>query len=271
MSELDGVWSVKRVSGMLPPLLGVEKRISGDRGETSLGGLPGAAFTVEGLSLRYLPPLAGLVDHLERDGEAYSGSATFRGREYGRFMLTPAGRRSQPGHEERPVDERLTLQLVKHLDEAVAMEQGVARMLDGMIATTQDGATEEDLRRHRREAEEQAARLRGRLAAHGSSPSRVREAGGVLGALLKVPVDMIRGGQAGRNARDAYAAAHMEIASYQLLERVAIKAGDEETAAVARLNRSEEEAAAGRIAASWDRVAELVLAESGLATEPVDH
>ena len=34
MGELDGVWEVKRVSGALPPLTGVRKRIMGRRGHT---------------------------------------------------------------------------------------------------------------------------------------------------------------------------------------------------------------------------------------------
>jgi ferritin-like metal-binding protein YciE len=45
----------------------------------------------------------------------------------------------------------------------------------------------------------------------------------------------------------------MEIAAYQLLERLAQKAGDTDTAEVARQNRSDEEQMARRIDQSWDR------------------
>jgi ferritin-like metal-binding protein YciE len=58
----------------------------------------------------------------------------------------------------------------------------------------------------------------------------------------------------------------MEIASYELLERVAKKAGDKETAKVARQNREEEEAMARRISSKWNKVAELSLKESGVRT-----
>jgi ferritin-like metal-binding protein YciE len=84
------------------------------------------------------------------------------------------------------------------------------------------------------------------------------------GAAMKGMLDMGRGDKAGKNARDGYATEHLEIAAYQLLERVAIRAGDEETAAVARENRSEEEAMARFIEDHWDQVAEQSLREEGV-------
>jgi len=87
VGELDGVWEVKRISGALPPLIGVRKDISGTSGTTKIGPLPGAAFDVVGLSLRYRGPLRGFVDELERDGEHYRGRSTFRGREFGKFEM----------------------------------------------------------------------------------------------------------------------------------------------------------------------------------------
>ena len=87
MGELDGVWRVERVSGLLPPLVGVRKRIRGARGETAVGPFPGIPFVVDGRALRYRPPLSGLVDELEPEEGGYRGRATFMGREYGRFRL----------------------------------------------------------------------------------------------------------------------------------------------------------------------------------------
>lgn len=155
-------------------------------------------------------------------------------------------------------------QLVKHIDEAYAMEQNVLRMLDTMIETSDDPEMKGHLEHHKTETERQAERLERRLQAHGASPSVVKEAGGMIGALMKGVVDLARGEKAGRNARDGYAAEHMEIASYQLLERVATRAGDVETAEVARQNRAEEVAMAQKIDMSWDKAAELSLAEAGV-------
>jgi len=86
--ELDGVWSVPRVSGWLPPLVGVRKRISGTSGRTDVGPVPGAAFDVDGLSLRYRRPFGAFVDELTPVApDAYLGRATFAGRQFGTFRL----------------------------------------------------------------------------------------------------------------------------------------------------------------------------------------
>jgi len=99
MSELDGSWEVERVSGALPPLYGVEKRIDGDRGQTRFGPVP-FRFDVDGLRLRYRFPLSGLVDELAPEQAPAAGAAgdtrvtrymgrTFvLGREIGRFRMT---------------------------------------------------------------------------------------------------------------------------------------------------------------------------------------
>ena len=88
MGELDGVWKVKRAGGLLPPLVGVQKRISGCSGETRVGPLLGVPFDVVGRDLHYQPPFQGFVDELEPAGDHYEGRATLRGREFGRFRLT---------------------------------------------------------------------------------------------------------------------------------------------------------------------------------------
>ena len=158
----------------------------------------------------------------------------------------------------------LNEQLVKHIDEAYAMEQNVLRMLDGMIETTPDPEIKGQLEHHKQETEQHAERMQERLEAHEASPSGLKEAGGIVGAVMKSVVDATRTEKAGRNARDGFATEHMEIASYQLLERIAAKAGDEQTAEAARLNRRDEEAMAEKISGNWDKFAELSLQEQGI-------
>ena len=253
MNELDGLWAVDRVSGALPPLHGCVKRIHGTRGATEFPRFPGMPFEVRGLELHYRPPFTMLVDKLEpRDG-GYFGRATVLGREFGQFRL-------------RRLDEmdQLTEQLIKHLDEAHALEQNVLRMLDGMISTTDDPEILDALEHHKVQTQKHADRMAERLEAHGAAPSTVKQIGGVLGALAKLPLDFVRGEKAGRNARDGYATEHLEIASYELLRRIALKAGDEQTAQVAQEIIAEEQAMAKLIEANWDTFAELSLREEGI-------
>ena len=154
--------------------------------------------------------------------------------------------------------------LVEYIDDAYAMEQNVLRMLDGMIGTTKDQQLKRALERHKKQTEQQAERLEERLRDHGSSPSMAKEAGGMIGALMKSVVDMTRDDNAGRNARDGYATEHVEIAAYELLTRIAQRAGDEETAAAAREIIGEEQAMAKKFEANWDRFAEFSLREQGI-------
>ena len=253
VSELDGVWAVDRLSGALPPLQGCVKRIHGGHGTTEFPRFPGMPFEVRGLELHYLPPFAMLVDRLEREDGGYLGHATISGREFGQFRLRRLA----------PVDQ-LKTQLVKHIDEAHAMEQNVLRMLDGMISTTDDPEILDALEHHKVQTQQHADRMAQRLEAHGATPSTVKQVGGVLGALAKVPLDFVRGEKAGRNARDGYATEHLEIASYELLRRVAQKAGDEETAQAATEIIAEEAAMAKLIEERWDTFAELSLQEEGI-------
>jgi ferritin-like metal-binding protein YciE len=253
VSELDGVWAVDRISGALPPLYGCVKRIHGTQGTTEFQHLPGLPFEVRGLELHYRPPFALLVDKLEPQNGGYLGRATMLGREFGRFTLRRLKTMDQ-----------LKAQVIKHIDEAHAMEENVLRMLDGMISTTDDPGILDALEHHKVQTQGHADRMAERLEAHGATPSTVKQIGGVLGALAKLPLDLVRGEKAGRNARDAYATEHLEIAGYELLRRIAQKAGDEETAQAAKEIIAEEQAMANVVAENWDTFAELSLREEGI-------
>jgi ferritin-like metal-binding protein YciE len=253
--DLDGIWDVKRTGGLLPPMTGVRKRIAGSRGTTRVAGLIGVGFDVVGLELHYHAPFKGFVDVLTPDATGFRGHATYRGREFGRFELIAIQGGSMS---------TVTEQLIKHLDEAHAMEQGVLRMLDGMISTTDDPELLREIEHHKEETEGHAQRMKERLEAHGATVSTVKQLGGIVGALAKMPLDMVRGEKVGRNARDGYATEHMEIASYQLLKRIAERANDEETATACDEIIVQEQAMADTIAANWDKIAELSLREEGV-------
>ena len=158
-------------------------------------------------------------------------------------------------------DDKLQQKLVDYVEDAHAMEQNVSRMLDSMMTTTDDPELTEMLKHHQEETERHERRLRERLDALGAGTSARKQAQTIAAALMKGAADQVRGDQAAKNARDGFTTENMEIAAYQLSERLAERAGDPQTAEVARQNRADDEAMARRIAANWDRFLDLTLAE----------
>jgi ferritin-like metal-binding protein YciE len=155
-------------------------------------------------------------------------------------------------------------QLVKHLADAHALEQHVSRQLDTMIRTTDDAEMRGHLEHHKEETQRHKELVAERLKAHAASPSTVKDAGQIFLALGAGLANVARKDHAGKNARDGFVAEHMEIASYELLERVARLAGDDATVEVARRNRADEESMAQKIAASWDKAAVESLKQEGV-------
>ena len=88
MSDLDGDWELKRLSGLLPPLTGMHKQIRGDRGATLLAGSLRVPFAVVEHELRYRPPFSMVVDVLEPDGDSWRGRAKVFGRTVGEFRMS---------------------------------------------------------------------------------------------------------------------------------------------------------------------------------------
>jgi hypothetical protein len=70
----------------------------------------------------------------------------------------------------------------------------------------------------------------------------------------------------GANARDAFVHEHLEIATLHLLEQLADRAGDAETARAARKSRAQDEEMAQTINRNWTGVLSLKLASSALPT-----
>ena len=275
MVDIEGDWRVERVGGLLPPMVGVWKRIWDDRGETWVGPLPGWAFRVErregSVALVYRVPFSALVDELwaAADG-SLCGRSTLGGRELGRFRTRRRGynyTRFEEG-EDVTQEQRLRRKLVEYVQNVHAMEQNVLLMLDSMILTTGDPEIVVMLRHHKEETRRQEQRLSERRRALGGLglASVGKDLAAIVAAQAKGTVDLWRADRAVQNARDAFVTEHLEIAAYELLERLAERAGDRETAELARENRAEEEAMAQRISSNWDRFLDLTLAEQGIQT-----
>jgi ferritin-like metal-binding protein YciE len=275
LGSLEGDWRVERVDGLLPPMVGVRKRIRGGRGETRAGPLLAWPFRVERrqeqFTLVYYPPFSGLVDEVRAapDG-SWLGRSVLGGRELGRFRMVRSGYHDQVREEGEVVareEDKLRAKLIDYVQNIHALEQNVLLMLDSMILTTKDEEIMRMLRHHKEESRRQQQRLGERLKALGGGPgltSVSKDLAAIAAAQVKGIADLWRSDKPVQNARDAFVTEHLEIAAYEVLERLAERAGDDETAAVARENRAQEEAMARRIAENWDRFLDLALTEQGI-------
>jgi ferritin-like metal-binding protein YciE len=153
------------------------------------------------------------------------------------------------------IDEQLT----KYLSDAHSIEEQALVQMRLAPRIAGDPGLASIFREHWAETEGHERRMRERLEAHGSAPSRIKEAvmkaGGVGFALFASS----QPDTPGKLVAHAYSYEHLELASYELLIRVAERAGDEDTASVARAIRHEEDAMARRLADSFDRAAEASL------------
>jgi UDP-glucose 4-epimerase len=153
-----------------------------------------------------------------------------------------------------PADQ-LDEQLVKYLTDAHAIEQQAMQLLESGPELVKDEELAALFEEHLEETRVHKDLVEQRLGAHGAGRSLVKDAalraGGLnLGGFFGTQPDTTT-----KLAAFAFAFEHLEIAAYEMLERVAKRAGDGETVLMAERILSEERVAAERIASSWDRTA----------------
>jgi ferritin-like metal-binding protein YciE len=155
--------------------------------------------------------------------------------------------------------EDLDEELVAYLRDAHAIESQGLSLLEAGPAIAGCDELAEVLRDHLDETREHRELVEERLRAHGSNPSRLQSAALRVGGLN---VGAFFGAQPDTPAKlagFAFAFEHLEIAAYELLRRVADRAGDGETAAEAARILVQERAAAARIAGTWDAAIDAAL------------
>jgi ferritin-like metal-binding protein YciE len=152
-------------------------------------------------------------------------------------------------------------QLVKHLSDMHSIEvqaQAQMKAAPRLAGTAELARMYAD---HGRETAEQKRMVDERLEAHGASPSKLKD---VVAGASAVPFIVFARSQPdtpGKLAAHALSYEHMEHAGYELLQRVAQRAGDPETASVARTIADQELAMAGRIESHFDDTVEASLRE----------
>jgi len=151
--------------------------------------------------------------------------------------------------------EDLEKDLVKYLRDAHALEAQAIQLLESGPQIAELAPLAELFREHLEQTREHQRLVDERLSAHDSGPSRFQagalRAGALnLGTFFKAQPDT-----PAKLAGFAYAFEALEVGAYELLTRVAQRAGDEVTAGVAQRILADERAAAERIAATWDAAA----------------
>ena len=133
--------------------------------------------------------------------------------------------------------------------------------LDSIILTSEDAELVAMFEEHKVENRRHERRLNERLRALGglSLISMGKALGAIAVAQIKGNSDLWRTDKVVRNARDAFVTEHMEIVAYEVLERLAKRVGDTQTAEVAHEIRAEEGAMAERLASKWDSFLDMTL------------
>jgi ferritin-like metal-binding protein YciE len=156
-------------------------------------------------------------------------------------------------------------QLVKYLTDVHSIEeQALVQMRRAPDLV--EGALAESFRRHQGETESQERRVRERLEAHESSPSKLKDYAGRAGGFGMVLFARSQPDTPGKLVMHAHSYEHMEVAAYELLAIAAREAGDGETAAMAEAIADEEREMAARLADGYDEAVDQALRE----VEPED-
>jgi ferritin-like metal-binding protein YciE len=155
-------------------------------------------------------------------------------------------------------------QLNKYLADAHAIEAQAIQLLSLGPKIAGEPGLASVLSSHLEETRAQQEAVRERLRLRGGRPSRFKDialrgggvnVGGFFGAQPDTPAKL---------AGFAFAFEHLEIAAYEQLQRVARRAGDEETAAMAERICDEERAAAEAVRQRFEPAVEASLREQGV-------
>jgi len=157
----------------------------------------------------------------------------------------------------RPIDE----QLIKYLTDAHSIEEQALAQMRAAPDVAGDPELADAFRAHLTETERHEQLVRERLEAHGAEPSKLKDAVMAAGGKGFVLFARSQPDTTGKLTAHALSYEHLELASYELLLRVARRADDEETARVAERIRDEEAAMGERLEALTDRAVEAALRE----------
>ncbi len=160
-------------------------------------------------------------------------------------------------------DRDIQEQLTKYLTDVHSIEEQALVQLRRAPEIAGDPEIAEAFSQHLHETERQEERIGELLAAAGAEPSKVKDAAGKATGVGMALFAKLQPDTPGKLVTHAYSYEHMELAAYELLRRVAERAGQPQVASVARDIGDEERRMAGRLESAFDRAAEASLRDVG--------
>jgi len=155
-------------------------------------------------------------------------------------------------------------QLNKYLADAHAIEAQALTLLAKGPAIAGASDLARAFEEHLEETKRHEQLIDGRLQARGAGSSKIKDAALALGALNWGGFFAAQPDTPAKLAGFAYAFEHLEIGAYELLRRVAQRAGDSETAAVADTILAQERAAATKIHSLFEQALDAALEAQGV-------
>jgi ferritin-like metal-binding protein YciE len=155
----------------------------------------------------------------------------------------------------------LEQQLVKYLTDAHSIEQQALEQMKRAPDIAGDPELAGFFKLHLTETEQQNRLLEERLDALGAGPAKLKDLAGKVTGVGFALFAKFQPDTPGKLVSHAYSYEHMEIATYELLARVAELAADPETVRVAREIEQQERAMAERLEGSFELAVETALRE----------
>src|SRR4051794_1915703 len=154
-------------------------------------------------------------------------------------------------------------QLVKYLADAHSIEEQALQQLKKAPSVASAPGLKAAFAEHLPETERHEALTRERLEQLDASPSKFKDLIMKAGGEGFIWFARSQPDTTGKLAAHAYSYEALELGSYEMLLRIALRAGDHETARIAREIRADEQRMLDRIGGLFDETVETALAELG--------
>jgi len=154
-------------------------------------------------------------------------------------------------------------QITKYLTDAHSIEEQALVQMEQAPRMAGDPELAKIFRDHLAETREHEQAVRAELTRRGAEPNTVKDVAGKLGGWGMVLFARLNPDTPGKLVVHGYSYEHMELAAYELLKRMAQRAGDQHVVELCERLGGQERAMADRVAERWDRAVDASLREKG--------